>query len=113
MYTISRISNPHTVPMSAPIEIHSSSLDSRTLLLNWSPPPIGNRNGVIRMYYVNLTEEETGREFHFETELVNLTQTSLHPFYHYSWIIAAFTVGIGPYSSPLTVQMPEDGRYLS
>ena len=105
------ISKPLIVPTGAPIEVQSSPLDSRTLLLSWSPPVVGDRNGVIRMYYVNLTEEETGREFHFETELTTLTQTSLHPFYHYSWMIAAFTVGLGPYSSPLTVQMPEDSRY--
>lgn len=60
------------------------------------------------MYIVNLTEEETGGEFHFETELTAFNQTSLHPFYHYSWTIAAYSVGIGPYSNPLTVQMPED-----
>jgi len=64
------------------------------------------------MYIVNLTEEETGRKFHFETELITLNLTFMHPFYHYSWNIAAYTVGIGPYSNPLTVQMPEDSMFL-
>ena len=103
---------PHPVPTGSPIELHSLSLDSRTLLLSWSPPLVEDRNGVTRMYIVNLTEEETGRKFHFETELITLNLTSMHPFYHYSWSVAAYTVGIGPYSNPLTVQMPEDSTFL-
>ena len=98
------------MPSSAPMGLEANPLDSRTLLLSWSPPLQADRNGVIRMYYVNLTEEETGKMFHFETELTTLTQTSLHPHYHYSCVVAAYTVGVGPYSSSLTVQMPEDSK---
>lgn len=94
------------------MELETSPLDSRTLLLSWSPPLEADRNGVIRMYYGNQTEEETRKMFHFQTELTTCSQTHLHPFYHYSWVVAAYTVGVGPYSSPLTVQMPEDSMLL-
>ena len=33
----------------------------------------------------------------------------LHPYYRYRCIVAAETVGLGPFSIAVTTQLPEDG----
>ena len=40
-----------------------------------------------------------------------LTVPALHPFYNYTCIVAAVTVGVGPYSAPAVIQMPEDSKH--
>ena len=35
---------------------------------------------------------------------------TIHPFYNYTCIVAAVTIGVGPYSAPSVIQMPEDGK---
>ena len=39
-----------------------------------------------------------------------LTISSLHPFYTYTFSVAANTVGLGPFSEPVNQQMPQDGK---
>jgi hypothetical protein len=69
-------------------------------------------NGVVRRYAVNVTELETGGrgvEQYFTTEL-NVTVEFLHPFYRYRYVVAAETsVGLGPFSDPNVIHMPEAG----
>ena len=44
----------------------------------------------------------------------SLSVGSLHPDYTYSYIVAARTsVGIGPFSLPRSIKMPEDGKRSS
>lgn len=40
------------------------------------------------------------------------TQLNLYPCYIYQYSIAAFTVGLGPFSNTTTVQMPEDCKLM-
>ena len=56
-----------------------------------------------------ITEVETGTITTLFTEATNLTVNSLHPYYTYSCIVAAETTGLGPYSHPVDVQLPETG----
>ena len=42
----------------------------------------------------------------------SLTLTSLHPYYVYSFSVAAVTVGIGPYSTAINTTTDEDGTIL-
>ena len=56
---------------------------------------------------------ETGRLLSFTA--VNTTTLSvpmLHPFYTYICIVAAVTVGLGPYSATVVVELPEDGKQV-
>ena len=56
---------------------------------------------------------ETGRLLSFTA--VNTTILSvptLHPFYTYTCIVAAVTVGVGPYSATVEVELPEDGKQV-
>ena len=79
--------------------------------MSWEPPLPEDRNGIIINYTVNITEMETGTQFQLVTDNTTITAFSLHPYYTYIYTVAAETsVGLGPYTSPRAVRMPEDGK---
>ena len=98
-----------TVPSGPPQDVQGLTTDSRTVLLSWNPPPLEQHNGIIREYHINVTEVDTGREFGMISTITSIYITSLHPYYNYNFSVAAFTVGIGPFSEPLALRMPQDG----
>ena len=59
-----------------------------------------------------VTEVETGATMTLFTEATSLTVTSLHPYYTYSCTVAAETTGLGPFSYPVEIQLPESGMYV-
>ena len=75
----------------------------------WEPPE--DPNGDIREYRVNVTEEETGRVFQFSTNTTSITIGSLHPYYTYNCKVVAVTIGLGPFSTVITLRTAEDGRF--
>ena len=87
-----------------------SAEDSRTLRLSWEPPGNRSRNGIIVRYYVNITELNTDSSFLVETTDQWVVVDDLHPYYRYSCIVAAETVELGPFSAPVIVELPEDGK---
>ena len=56
-----------------------------------------------------VTEVPTGREWFLVATDTQITLGSLHPYYHYSCVVAAFTVGIGPFSQPFFALTEEEG----
>lgn len=78
--------------------------------LMWQPPPYEGRNGVIQQYVIQVQEVDTGRTFIETSNSTEVTLEGLHPFYSYSCRIAAETIEIGPFSTPITVQLNEDGK---
>ena len=101
-----------SVPSSAPQNITVTAFSPHSITLHWSPPPPHSQNGVIREYRVNVTEVETGMEFHFTTAATSITVPFLHPYYTYECVISAYTVATGPYAE-VTVMTPEDGMLMS
>ena len=89
------------------------AVDSTTLFFSWNAPPLGQRNGIIRLYDLTLTELETESVFSYTTSGTNFSVTLLHPNYQYQIEISAFTVRSGPSSMPLTLQTPEDGMTVN
>ena len=89
-----------------------SAEDSRTLRLTWQPPNNNSRNGIIQRYYINITELNTQSSFVVETISESVVVYDLHPYYRYSCIVAAETVELGPFSVPVTIQLPEDGMCM-
>ena len=59
-----------------------------------------------------MTEIETRTESQFTSNSSYIHLTSLHPYYSYTFKIAAVTVAEGPFSNDYTVLMPEDGKTL-
>ena len=97
-------------PTAPPQMVQARSENSTTLVLSWQPPPLDNQNGIIVNYTANVTESETGTIFFVVTATTTITLSSLHPYYTYSCIVAAVTIDIGPFTAPVSLEMPEDGK---
>ena len=99
------------VPAGSPMNVSVSAINSTSLLLVWVAPSMELQNGIIRQYYVNLTSTELGTYTLISVQ--NTQQTTLNnlnPYYNYQIRVAAFTIGIGPYSTEVTIQLPEAGQ---
>ena len=101
--------NIGTAPTASPQTVSGSSVSSTSISLSWLPPASGSQNGIIRRYDIQLVENETGNVFNYNTTETSLTISSLHPYYNYQCSVAAYTVGLGPFSDPVVIQTPEDG----
>lgn len=98
------------VPSGAPEKLTVVALSSSTVQVSWDPPPRDKLNGPINGYVLSIVGVNSHEEFEIDTNRSsNITFSSLHPFYTYSYTIAAVGIGIGPYSSAVLFQMPEDG----
>lgn len=76
----------------------------------WESPAFEETNGIIQTYIVQVVELDTGRQTVISTNTTAVTLEELHPFYTYSSRIAAETIEVGPFSTPLTIQLSEDGE---
>jgi len=65
---------------------------------------------MIRQFWINVTEVDTGRRFQMASFGSALTISSLHPFYTYEFTVAAYTVAPGPFSEPSVQLMPQDSK---
>ena len=100
-----------TVPEGAPINFESTVTSSTSAYLTWNSPSYEEQNGVIIEYVINVTVLETGERFQLTSNTTFLEVTNLRPYRTYVCIIAAATsVGLGPFSTPVTVVTPEDGE---
>ena len=102
------------VPSGFPQMFNGIIQSSSSVTFNWSAPLATEQNGLIVSYTINITE--TGSGLTIQRTVPN-TQTiisisSLFPFTSYDCSIAASTfIGIGPFSTILTVNTPEDSKY--
>ena len=90
----------------------TSSITSKGFTISWNPPGYNDQNGLIIYYNVSIVEVETGSIFQYTSYTTTLTIQSLHPAYTYQYRIAAYTVGLGPYSDPFFITTAEDGKLL-
>ena len=97
-------------PIAAPERLSLTSRSSTSLTLSWNPPPFEDTNGAIQYYTVRVTEVDTNTTFaprnSFNTQI---TYSNLHPYYIYQCTVAAYTIGIGPYTQAITVQLDQEG----
>ena len=99
------------MPSGSPQEIEVNAVSPRTVFMMWQPPQDDQQNGVLVGYVVNVTETEIGNQYQIVTQEAQYTFHDFHPFYHYAFIVAAVTVGQGPFSAIFSLQMPQDGIY--
>ena len=90
-------------PSAPPANVTITEVTAFSLLLRWDPPPFEHQNGILRQYHINITEENTGRDFQIRSPTTELRVQFLHPHYSYTLIVAALTTVIGPSSYPLQV----------
>ena len=102
---------PHSpVPSGSPQNITATDISSRSATLTWSPPLPEDQNGNITAFFINASVVGSDEMFQLVSESTILEIETLTPFTTYSFLIAASTsVGLGPFSTVLTVQTPEDG----
>ena len=93
-----------------PENLIATALGSRTLHITWQPPVEEERNGIIRRYVINITELDSGNEYQLENVTTEITVQNLHPFYRYSYSVAAETVALGPFTPGSIIEMPEDRK---
>ena len=96
----------HIVPLAPPTVDSYYAVDTTTLYLSWIAPDMDQQNGIIRHYNILITELETGSVFGYTSININHTITLLHPDYHYQIEVSAVTIGAGPTSAPIVLQMP-------
>lgn len=99
------------VPNAVPEDVTVENVLSDTILLSWEPPPVEEQNGAIQSYVIEVTEIDSGREYNVTSLVTTHAVGSLHPYYTYSFRIAAVTIGIGPYSLPVNTTTLEAGKY--
>ena len=87
-----------TAPTGVPQSLEAVAVSSSSILITWNPPVEEEQNGVIRMYYINVTELPTGnvRELMAHGDERIKVVNNLHPYYVYECAVAAYTVGLGP-----------------
>ena len=101
-----------SVPSSAPQNIRSLLLTSTSAEILWDPSPLEDQNGLIQNYTLLITEVDTDRIFDKVVENDSITLQELQPLYTYQFVVAARTVvGLGPFSSRYSLQVPESGKY--
>ena len=101
-----------TVPSGPPTNVAATSLSSTAIKLSWMPPPLHTHNGIIREYTIHYYVSET-RENVVKQSPDNYTSTvitDLHPFYTYSFQVAAVTIDAGPLSTEVTIKTQESGK---
>ena len=93
-----------SAPTAVPTGIEAHQLNSTSVLLSWRPPLAQYQNGVIRSYYVEFTVvNSTEALFQYITQDQYLVINNLEPNTVYSYRVAAYTVGRGPFSESLTI----------
>ena len=88
------------------------AVDSFTLNITWSQPPIDQINGIIQHYIVLVSVLETSNQFQYNSSDTSLLLTKLHPYYTYTVLVAAVTVSVGPYSIGYTIKTPSSGKII-
>ena len=100
------------VPSDVPQNVTVQALSSTSAQLMWEPPPPDHINGIIEYYIISVTGVDTDEQLQQNINESPTTISGLHPFYKYKFSLAAYTVGPGPFSTPITLQMAEAGIYV-
>ena len=98
-----------SAPSSSPVMLTFNNITESRFSLVWQDPPPEDQNGIIRIYFINITEEQTGRHFQLTSSIPHILVEFLHPSYTYECTVAASTVDIGPYSPPVILTTLESG----
>ena len=85
-------------------------ISSTSISVFWDPPPFNDQNGVITGYQVNIIYQNT-TIVSIITINTSIVANNLQEFEEYVIEVAAMTsVGLGPFSDPVSSQTFEDGE---
>ena len=83
-----------------------------TLFISWDLPLPHQVNGIVQHYVVNLYTHQTQTSVRYTVNATNLTISELEAFYTYTVLVAAFTIGQGPFSEELIISTSQAGMTL-
>ena len=86
-----------------------TDVTSRSISLTWDPPTAASQNGIIRTYIINVAVQQSKEIIHLMSNSTQIKLELLHPYYTYSFVISAVTIGPGPPSSAYNVTTDEEG----
>ena len=99
----------HIEPGGAP-NITNTNTTSRSILLQWIPPPEDQHNGIITGYIIRILEDGVEKSVSVAAHVLEYTFEAL-PFTQYLLSIAAVnSVGMGPFGAITEVRSQEDGK---
>ena len=103
----------HTEPSDAPQSVAVRVLNHTSVLISWQPPLPEHRNGIIMGYAVRMIGLNSADNIEFPlTNDTEIVVEDLQPFYAYRFSVAAFTIGLGPFSTAITQKLPELSKLL-
>ena len=79
-------------------------------MVTWIDPPLPDQNGDIDAYNVTYVNENRTQTNSARVNDSNILLTNLEEFEEYSFMIAAITIEIGPFSDPVSTLTYEDGK---
>ena len=100
----------YAVPSGSPRAVVATAVTSTTVVIVWNLPEFDLQNGFVRYYNVSVVEQMTGKSIWFLENDTQITVNGLHPYHYYSVQVAMATIGIGPFSEPVLVQLMESGK---
>ena len=102
-----------TAPSRPPKNLRGYATSSTSAQVFWTPPDEEYRNGPISEYHIDIMELNTNSLY--GTFIVSDSQlgvTALHPYYNYSFAVAAHTNAKGPASNGLVILTFQDGMFF-
>ena len=102
------------VPSGPPQNLTLQANNSRTLMLEWEIPLPQHVNGIVTGFTIYISSHLRNSTLLVQSNDTTYIITSLRPHVAYTCMIAAHTsVGIGPFSSGITLTTPEDAPEAS
>ena len=89
------------------------AIDSMSILLSWHAPDADEySNGVLRQYYIEMTDNSSSeRSFHI-ADATHLLFDNLQPGHVYTFRVASYASEKGPFSEPTSITLPSLQGYL-
>lgn len=103
----------HTVPSGYPRNVEVTVSSPYSLTIEWQPPALQHRNGLITNYVVNVSVNDQDSALN-DQHVVRSTSLTLQtqPYTTYMVTVAAATViGQGPFSTEEIATTPEDCEF--
>ena len=96
------------MPSGSPDNVSGVAIDSRTVEVTWEPPEADEHNGIIQYYLIMVMVLQNRASLTLNSTSTSVIIPNLHPAYDHSIQVAAVTIGVGPFSSALSITTPDD-----
>ena len=95
------------MPSGVPSRLTTFAIGSTSVLLSWHAPDADEySNGVLRQYYIEMTDDSSSeRSFHV-ADATHLLFDNLQPGHMYTFRVASYASEKGPFSEPTSITLP-------